>query len=59
MTQKLKNRLSRMKFQKQNSRREVEKYEDNKYYDELYKKRTMELLGLNNENISRTARGCV
>ena len=59
MTQKLKNRLSRMKFQKQNSRREVEKYEDNKYYDELYKKRTMELLGIKNENISRTARGCV
>ena len=47
-----------MNFQKQINRRiEVEKREDTKYYDEIYKKRTMELLGINNENIYGTARG--
>lgn len=60
MTQKLKNRLQKMKFQKTVDRQSVnEKSEDDKYYDELYQKRTLELLGITNENISRTTRGCV
>ena len=47
-----------MSFQKQINRRvEVEKNEETKYYEEMYKKRTMELLGINNENIYGTARG--
>jgi len=58
MTQKLKNRLQKMTFQKHFDRRtEIEEEEDDKYYEELYKKRTMELLGLKNENISRITRG--
>ena len=58
MTQKLKNRLQKMKFQRTNQRRiEVEEMEDTKYYEELYKKRTMELLGIQNENVSGTTRG--
>ena len=58
MTAKLKNRIKKMNFQKQINRRiEVEKREDTKYYEEIYKKRTMELLGINNENISRITRG--
>jgi len=58
MTTKLKNRLQKMSFQKQINRRvEVEKNEETKYYEEMYKKRTMELLGINNENIYGTARG--
>jgi len=59
MTQKLKNRLQKMNFQKQVKRTKIEDSEDTKYYEELYKQRTMELLGINHENISRTARGCV
>jgi len=55
MTTKLKNRLQKMKFQRTNQRRiEVEEMEDTKYYEELYKKRTMELLGLQNEDVSGT-----
>jgi hypothetical protein len=55
MTTKLKNRLQKMKFQRTNQRRiEVEEMEDTKYYEELYRKRTMELLGIQNENVSRT-----
>ena len=55
MTQKLKNRLQKMKFQRTNQRRiEVEEMEDTKYYEELYRKRTMELLGIQNENVSGT-----
>lgn len=47
-----------MNFQKQNNREiKVEEREDTKYYEEIYRKRTMELLGLNNENIYGTARG--
>ena len=58
MTTKLKNRLQKMAFQRQlNQRREIEKSEDDKYYEELYKQRTMELLGKTHENISRTTRG--
>jgi hypothetical protein len=59
MTQKLKNRLQKMNFQKHERRIDIEDLEDTKYYEELYKQRTMELLGINNEDISRTARGCV
>lgn len=58
MTAKLKNRIKNMNFQKQNNREiKVEEREDTKYYEEIYRKRTMELLGLNNENIYGTARG--
>ena len=58
MTAKLKNRIKKMNFQKQINRTVVnEKREDTKYYEEIYRKRTMELLGLNNENIYGTARG--
>ena len=58
MTAKLKTRIKSMTFQKKLNRRiEVEKNEETKYYEEMYKKRTMELLGLNNENIYGTARG--
>lgn len=47
MTQKLKNRLQKMKFQKHQTRKtEIEEAsEDDKIYIELYRKRTMELLG--------------
>ena len=47
-----------MNFQKKINRRiEVEKSEETKYYEEMWKKRTTELLGINNENIFRVARG--
>ena len=56
MTQKLKNRLQKMKFQKHQTRKtEIEEAsEDDKIYIELYRKRTMELLGIQNENVSGT-----
>ena len=58
MTAKLKTRIKSMTFQKNINRRiEVEKNEETKYYEEMYKKRTTELLGINNENIYRIARG--
>lgn len=58
MTSKLKNRLQKMTFQKQITRRvEVVKDEETKYYEKMYKERTMELLGFKDENIYRTARG--
>jgi len=58
MTQKLKNRLQKMKFQKTlNRRTKIEEQEDTKYYEEILKKRTMELLGIQNENMGRTERG--
>jgi hypothetical protein len=58
MTQKLKNRLQKMKFQKTlNRRTEIEENKDTKYYEELLTKRTMELLGINNEDISGITRG--
>lgn len=47
-----------MSFQKQINRRiEVEKNEDTKYYEEIYKKRTIELLGIHNENMGTITRG--
>ena len=58
MTAKLKNRIKKMNFQKQITRRVVnEEREDTKYYEEIYRKRTMELLGIQNENIYGVARG--
>ena len=60
MTAKLKNRIKKMNFQKQINRRvEIEEREETKYYEEIYRKRTMELLGINNDNIYGTARGCL
>lgn len=60
MTSKLKNRIQKMSFQKQINRRvEVEEKEDTKYYEEIYRKRTMELLGIRNENMGTIARGCL
>ena len=58
MTSTLKNRLQKMTFQKQITRRvEVVKDEETKYYEKMYKERTMELLGFKDENIYGTARG--
>ena len=60
MTSKLKNRLQKMTFQKQIKRSvEVVNDEETKYYEKMYKERTMELLGFNNENIYRTTRGSI
>ena len=60
MTAKLKNRIKKMNFQKQMNRGvEVEKREDTKYYEEIYRKRTMELLGLQHENIQRITGGSI
>jgi hypothetical protein len=60
MTSKLKNRLQKMTFQKQIERRvEVVNDEETKYYEKMYKERTMELLGFNNENIQRITRGSI
>ena len=58
MTAKLKNRIKKMNFQKQINRRvEIEKREETKYYEEIYRKRTMELLGIKHENIYNATRG--
>lgn len=47
-----------MTFQKHTDRRtQIEETEDTKYYEELYRKRTMELLGIRNENMGTVARG--
>ena len=47
MTAKLKTRIKSITFQKNVNRRiEVEKNEETKYYEEMYKKRTTELLGI-------------
>lgn len=60
MTAKLKNRIKKMNFQKQINRRvEIEKREETKYYEEIYRKRTMELLGIKHENIYNATRGCL
>lgn len=60
MTTKLKNRIKKMNFQKQINRRVmIEEKEDTKYYEEIYKKRTMELLGIQNENMGTITRGCL
>ena len=58
MTTKLKNRIKKMAFQKTLDREiKVENTKETKYYEEMYKRRTTELLGINNENIYRIARG--
>ena len=59
MTAKLKNRLQKMHFQKQLSRRnEIETTKDDKYYEELYSQKVNELLGLQtDENIRSDTRG--
>ncbi len=58
MTTKLKNRLQKMHFQKQLSRRtEIENTKDDKYYEELYSRKVNELLGIKHENIHGTTRG--
>ena len=60
MTAKLKNRIKKMNFQKQINRRvEIEEREETKYDEEMYRKRTMELLGIKHENIYRVTRGCL
>ena len=60
MTAKLKNRIKKMNFQKQINRRvEIEKREETKYYEEIYRKRTMELLGIKHEKIYSVTRGCL
>jgi len=60
MTSKLKNRLRKMNFQRTPIRRvEVINDKETKYYEEMYKKRTMELLGLEHENIQRITRGSI
>ena len=52
MTTKLKNRLKKMTFQKTLDREiKVEDTKETKYYEEMYKQRTMELLGIKNEDI--------
>ena len=53
MTAKLKNRVHKMKFQKQTNRTiQTQDNEETKYYEQLYKEQTMELLGIKHENIS-------
>lgn len=60
MTTKLKNRIKKMNFQKQINRRvKIEEQEETKYYEEIYRKRTMELLGIQNENMGTITRGCL
>jgi hypothetical protein len=60
MTSKLKNRLRKMNFQRTPIRSvEVAKDKETKYYEEMYKKRTMELLGLQHENIQRITGGSI
>ena len=45
MTTKLKNRLQKMKFQRNTTRKtEVEKIKDARLWDEILRKRTMELI---------------
>mgnify|MGYP001347987381 CR=1 FL=1 len=58
MTTKLKNRLKKMTFQKTLDREiKVENTKETKYYEEMYKQRTMELLGIKNEELYGTTRG--
>ena len=53
MTAKLKNRVHKMTFQKQTNRTiQTQDNEETKYYEQLYKEQTMELLGIKHENIS-------
>lgn len=47
-----------MTFQKsQNRDINIENTEETKYYEEMYKQKSMELLGIKHENIYRVARG--
>lgn len=47
-----------MAFQKTLDREiKVENTKETKYYEEMYKQKTMELLGLNNEELYGTTRG--
>ena len=58
MTTKLKNRIKKMAFQKTLDREiKVEDTKETKYYEEMYKQRTMELLGIKNEELYGTTRG--
>ena len=58
MTTKLKNRLKKMTFQKTLDREiKVENTKETKYYEEMYKQRTMELLGIKNEELYGATRG--
>ena len=52
MQTKLKNRIKNMTFQKTIDREiKVENTKETKYYEEMYKQRTMELLGIKHEDI--------
>ena len=60
MQTKLKNRIKNMTFQKTLDREiKVEDTKETKYYEEMYKQRTMELLGLNYEELYGTTRGSI
>ena len=60
MQTKLKNRIKNMTFQKTLDREiKVENTKETKYYEEMYKQRTMELLGLNYEELYGTTRGSI
>ena len=60
MTAKLKNRVHKMTFQKQTNRTiQTQDNEETKYYEQLYKEQTMELLGIKHENIYSATRGCL
>ena len=53
MTAKLKNPVHKMTVQKQTNRTiQPQDTEETKYYEQLYKEQTMELLGIKHENIS-------
>lgn len=58
MNTKLKNRIKKMTFQTRQDRKvEVQNLEKDKYYEELYRRRTLELLGNKNEDIYQITRG--
>jgi hypothetical protein len=60
MTTKLKNRIKKMTFQKsQNRDINIENTEETKYYEEMYKQKSMELLGIKHENMGTVTRGCI
>jgi len=60
MQTKLKNRIKNMTFQKTLDREiKVENTKETKYYEEMYKQRTMELLGLKYEELYGTTRGSI
>jgi len=58
MTTKLKNRIKTMTFQRALDRDiNIEDNEETKYYEEMYKQKTMELLGIKYEKFYGTTRG--